>query len=513
MKKIMPVILLFTLITFLACNGGSAGSTVADKAVTDDTLIVIMSGEAVTLDPQASNDSATSRVTKQIYNTLVTQNENMEIVPQLAESWEITDNGTLLSLKLREGVKFHNGETFTAQDVKFTLERALTSPHVSHIISVIAPNGITIIDDYSLEIRMTDSFAPILSHLAHTAISILNEKAVTEAGDSYGQNPVGTGPYQFVQWVLGDNITLVRNDDYFDENAKIKNLMLRVITENSARAIALETGDAHIAYDLAPNDIARMEASDALKVIRSANFSSAYIGFNASKAPFNDIKVRQAINLALDMDSIIEAVYFGAGSPAKGPIGQKVWGYNTALPGYDYDIQRAKELMIEAGYQNGFTTTIWTNDNQQRIDIAEIAQAQLAEIGITVEIEILEWAAYLERTALGDHEMFILGWVTVTGDPDYGLYATFHSNSFGSAGNRTFYANARVDELLDRARVSGDPTVREEAYKEVQEIIFDEAPWIFTWEGEDLNGAQSYIEGFVNNPSGHHRLDTVYFNK
>lgn len=167
--------------------------------------------------------------------------------------------------------------------------------------------------------------------------------------------------------------------------------------------------------------------------------------------------------------------------------------------------------MAEAGYADGFKTTIWTNDNQQRMDIAEIVQNQLKEIGIEAEVKVIEWGAYLDGTANGEHDMFILGWVTVTGDPDYGLYALFHSSQHGAAGNRTFYSNARVDELLDTARGTADPAAREAAYKEAQEIIRDEAPWIFTWTGEDLTGTRSNVKGFTQHPAGHHKLAGVYF--
>ncbi len=503
MKKLLTVVLALALVALIGCS--------ANSTLSNDELVVVMGGEAVTLDPHGQNDQPSSRVRKQIYNTLVTQNESMEIVPGLATEWEITDGGQTLTLKLREGVTFHNGNDFNAEDVKFSLERALASAHVKNIVQAIDPNGITVIDDYTVEIKMLFPFAPILAHLAHTAISILDEEATIAGGDDYGQNPVGTGPYKFVSWTLGDSIELTRFDEYWGEKALIENVRMRVITENAARAIAVETGDAHIVYDVAPSDVARIEANPELKMIRSPNFSSQYIGFNVQKEPFDDVRVRQAINLALDMDSIVEAVYFGTGSASKGPIVESVWAYNTDLPGYGYDVEAAKALMVEAGYADGFETTIWVNENDQRIQASEIIQAQLAEIGITLNIEILEWAAYLERTSLGEHEIYYLGWVTVTGDPDYGLYATFHTESFGAAGNRSFYSNPRVDELLTAGRTTGDPDARMAAYKEAQEIIFDEAPWIFTWQGEDLNATRSNVAGFVNNPAGHHKLETVYF--
>ncbi len=486
-------------------------ATPAGPVSSKDTLTVAQGADPKGLDPQGGNEQPGSRVMKQIYNTLVEQNEKMELVPGLAESWKFEDDDKVLVLNLRKGVKFHNGETFKASDVKFTLERASASPDVSHIVSAIDATKIEVVDDNTIKIGLKFPFAPILSHLAHTASSIVNEKAVKDGGDQYRQNPVGTGPYKFVEWKIGDSITMVRNEEYWGTPAPVKNLIMRTITENANRTIEVETGGIDIAYDIPPADIARVEGNADLKLIRSLNFSSAYIGFNAAKAPFDNPKVRQAINYALDMDSIVKAVYYGAGKPSKGPITEKVWAFNDKLEAYSYDVEKAKALLAEAGFPNGFSTTLWTNDNAQRIEIAEIAQNQLKAIGIEAKVEIIEWAKYLEDTANGKHDMYILGWVCVTGDPDYGLFATFHSSSFGAAGNRSFYKNDKVDELLDKGRTSVVPAEREASYKEAQQIIRDDAPWIFVQQGEDLNAVRKNVEGFVNNPAGHHKLFNVYF--
>ena len=245
--------------------------------------------------------------------------------------------------------------------------------------------------------------------------------------------------------------------------------------------------------------------------MRDANLSVTYIGFNVDKAPFNDVRVRQAINLAVDMEAVVNAVYAGVGSPAKGPLGPNVFGANMDLEGWDRDLDTARALLAEAGFADGFTTTLWTNDNLQRVQIAEIVQNQLADVGITVEIVEVEWTKYLADTAAGLHDMFILGWTTVTADADYGLYALFHSSAVGTPGNRTFYRNARVDELLDLGRTTTDQAARLAAYREAQEIIRNEAPWVFTWNGENISGTQSNVTGFKQHPAGHHNLAGVSF--
>ncbi len=503
-------------------TGGDTGATTESESTgteeegatsegtATDTLIVSQGADAATLDPQGGNDQPSSRIMKQIYDTLFVQDENMDVQPGLVETYEIVDDGTTLNITLREGVTFHNGNALTTEDVKFTLERAIESPHVGHIVSAIDPANIVITDDLNMSIGMLYPFAPILSHLAHTGVSIVNKAAVEEGGETYGQNPVGTGPYSLAEWKSGESLSLVRNDSYWNDVALTQNILFRVIPETETAMLELETGGIDIIYDIAASNIGRVEGNADLELVRSPNFSTTYIGFNLLKEPYDDVLVRQAINHALNMEEIVTAVYYGAGSPAKGPIGSSVWAYNDSLTGYEYDVEKAKELLTEAGYPDGFSTTLWVNDgNQQRSEISVIVQNQLKEVGIEVEIEVVEWTKYLDDTAAGLHDMFILGWVTVTGDPDYGLYATFHSEQQGSAGNRAFYANSEVDSLLDEARTSADQDLREANYHAAQELIAEDAPWIFTWEGEDLTGLRSNIEGFVNNPAGHHVLKTV----
>ncbi|ABR49059.1 extracellular solute-binding protein, family 5 [Alkaliphilus metalliredigens QYMF] len=511
---LLSLILVFALVA-VGCSSPEApagGEEVVEGEVTESkTVLVVGQGaDAVSLDPHATNDQPSSRVSKQIYDTLVEQDQNMALQPGLATSWEEIDELTF-EFTLKQGVVFHNGEAFTANDVKFTLLRALESTHIGHIVGQIDPEGIEIIDDHTIRISTTEPFAPLLAHLAHTATAMLNETAVTEAGEDYGQHPIGTGPFVFDKWNTGDSIELLRNDNYHGEAPKIEKVIMRSITENANRTIELETGQIDIAYDISPNDVNRVEAHDDLILLRQPNFSTAYVGFNVAKEPYNDVRVRQAINYAVDMEAIVEAVYQGVGAPAKGPLGPNVWASNQSLEEYGFDQEKAKELLAEAGYPEGFKTTLWTNQNQQREDIATIVANQLGQIGIEAEISVVEWGTYLEDTAAGKHDMLIMGWTTVTGDPDYGLYSLFHSKSTGTAGNRSFYGNDRVDELLDLGRRSADPVEREAYYMEAQVIIRDEAPWIFTWSGEDLNGTQSDVRGFVPHPAGHHKLHGVYF--
>ena len=471
-------------------------------------LVVGQSADAVTLDPHGTNDSRSALVIKQMYETLVIQDEELNLKPGLASSWEMIDERTY-EFALQEGVYFHNGALFTARDVKFTLLRALDSPNVSHIAEAIDGESITIIDDYTIQIATKEPFAPLLAHLAHAAMSMLSEEAVTAAGDDYGQNPVGTGRYRFEDWLIGDRITLTRNEDYYGELAKTENLIIRTITEASSRLIELETGQVDIALDIVPSDMSSIENHEALVLHKEADLRTNYIGFNLNKEPFNDVRVRQAINYAIDVELIVETILEGVGEVATGPIGLNVWGANSNLLSYDYDLQRAQELLVEAGYADGFKTTLWIDDDTTRVSIATIVSNQLGQIGIDVEIVGMEWGTYLEQTSEGNHDMFMLGWTAVTADADYGLYPLFHSSQFGAGGNRTFYGNDRVDELLAVGRSTSDVDQRLTYYLEAQEIIVEDAPWVFLNVGETLIGASEQVNGFKINPSGHHTFYNV----
>lgn len=473
-------------------------------------LRVGQGADAVSLSPHNTNDQPSARVMRQIYDTLVVQTEDLELVPGLAESWEQIDELTW-EFTIREGVTFHNGDTLTASDVKFTLDR-LRDPEVGAPAAFLVGfiDEIELVDDMTVRIITESPFVPALTHLSHTATSILNERAVTEAGEDYGTEVViGTGPFRFVSWETASQIVLDRNEDWWGGEVLPERVIFRPIPEGTVRAIELETGGIDIAYALEPRDAIRFEDTAGINLASVETLSTNYVGFNAQSEPFDDVRVRQAINYAIDVDTIVEAIFEGRALGASSPISPQVFGSHPGLEPFGYDPERARELLAEAGYADGFSTTIWTNDNPLRIQIAEIAQAQLGELGIDVDVQVLEWSTYLDETAAGNHDMFILGWVTVTADADYGLYALFHSSQFGAPGNRTFWSNERVDELLDLGRRTEDPDQRLEFYLEAQEIIREEAPWIFLLITIEDNGLRDYVAGFEPHPAGHHRLYNV----
>lgn len=552
--------LAFFVIAFLtvmaACSSDenveeeAAGDDAAESENTGDLTIGTMA-DVVTLDLHGSNDSASSQVRTNIYERLLDQDVNMELQPGLATEYEQVDE-TTWNFKLREGTTFHNGDNFTAEDVVATFDRvrdeALASP-VLFLFEMI--EEVEVVNDYEINIHTSIPFAPLASHLAHSTAGIMPKELIDsdyqaaldaagvdmtleeyyEARDSGGEEydsvkeqisehvgtvigsePNGTNHLKYVSRSAGDTVELEKFEDFQGGDRYFENVTFKVIPESGARMAELETGGVQIATDVDSSSIERIEngADTALTVKDSVRMS--YLGFNMNKEPFDDIKVRQAISYAIDREEIVAGVYDDMGIPAKGPLAPGVWGYSEDLEGQEYNIEKAKELLAETDMADGFDTTIWVNDDQQIIDTAVYIQNELAELNINVEIEQFEWGAYLETLANGNHEMFILGWTTVTGDADYGLYALFHSKNQGAAGNRVFYDNPEVDELLDAGRAEVDDEARQQIYTDIEEILVEESPSSYLFHVQFAVGYnESSLSEVEIDPTGRVHLDTVRF--
>ncbi len=504
-KRIMLLVTLVLVmsITLTACGGGS-NVDLENK----DTLVIANGADAPTLDPHKENDNVSAQVTGQIFNRLIHVNEDMEFEPEIATEWENVDDLNWI-FKIRQGVKFHNGEELTVNDVKYSLDRHRNSMEVAHILEAV--ENVEVIDDETIKITTKKPFAALPSHLGHNTVMMLHEETTEKLGDKFGQEPVGTGPYQFKNWNIGDSIELAKFDDYFGEVSTVENMVFKNIPEGTNRTIGLETGEVDIVIEIDPTDKERVEENPDLEYISIPGFGVDYIGFNTKKEPFNDVRVRQAINYAINVDEIVDVVMEGTASVAKGPLAENVVGANNELKGYEYNPEKAKELLAEAGYPEGFKTSLTTNDNGLRVSIAEMVQDQLKQVGIDVDVDQVEWGAYLDKTAAGDHEMFILGWIATTGDADYGLSSRYLSENHGGGGNRMFYTNEKVDELIKGANGEINPEKRIEMYKEAQEIILQDAPDVLLKNNALTFGLQKYVKGFVPHPSGSNDFTKVYF--
>ena len=510
LKLFSLILIALLVITTSACNRG--GGTGTGRT---DTLIVGAAAMPANLDPALTNDIPSARLIFHIYDTLVYIDYDLEPQPNLAERWEWVNPANPMALRvfLRRGVRFHNGDTFTANDVKFTLERNSQSPPIANVAGMI--DSVTVVNDYEAIINLSYPFVPFVHFLGHTGNSIVNERAITELGtDAHSRAPVGTGPYRVTNVIAGDRVEFVRWDDYWDTPAIIENLVVRSLADASTRLIALETGEIDIMLEVPPPDMSRVRNHQDLTLYHESNLSTNYISFNVARPPFNDVRVGHAIQHAIDLNAMVEAVYLGALTPTTGPINNKVWASAAdRLQPFAYNPERARQLLAEAGFPNGFSATFLTNEgNPQRFDTAEIMQNMLRAVGIDMSIQILEWGTFLDVTARGESDIYMLGWVTSTGDPDHGLYAMFHSSLLGAGGNRTFYVNPEVDRLLDAGRVEPDPVRRAEIYYQIQQIIRDDSPWIFQSAGAEIIGVRNNVRGFRVAPNQRHKFYTLSLN-
>ncbi len=478
-----------------------------------DTLVVATTYDAKTLDPYMTNDVASSNAMRQIYETLVTIDDKGEVVPALAEKVERVDPKTY-RFTLKKGVKFHNGETLTADDALYSLKRAYEKgASVRHIMGVIDPEGFKKIDDLTFEVKTKDAMSSFLAALTHFGGGvILNKKAVEAAGDDYGFKPVGTGPYKLVNWKKGDRMELARFEGYHGPKPEFAKMVLRVIPEASSRTIELESGDVDIAFEISSLDVSRIEANKDLKLATLVDNSTTYLGFNCSKPPFDNQKLRQAIAMAINIPASVKAVFRGNAYPANGPVAPNVKYHNDELQVPKADLKKAKELLAEAGYPDGLKTTLWTNSKKVRVDMATIIQAQLKKIGVDVKIQVLEWGAYLQGLKEFTHQMFLVGWTCQTPDPDMAVYPVFHSTQIGG-NNFAAFGDKDVDALLDKARVTPDGPERKAMYFEIQKMLREKTPWVSLANKKFAFGLQNYIEGFVPSPFGFHALYAVKMKK
>jgi len=534
-----------------AAAGGNEG--VAPSA-SGGTVVHIAMTESPFMDAVRQNDSATADITSQMFEGLVqfTPYPYNEVVGALATSWQAIGDGRTWEFNLRQGVQFHDGSAFNAYAMKWSLERALDPREASPGLFIIEMiESVEVIDEYTLHITTEFPFTPLIGHLSHPvafAISpnalanevhqrVIDFDAWTPTDDDDGEDrpdeyvlnpwqeaviayqegrglsadpsmvthrPIGTGPFVFGHRVGGDYTRLVPNQNHWRATPAFDELIFRVVPDAVTRFAMLIAGEGST-LALMPVDVAQVANHSQLTPLNIAGTGIDYIGFNMAVEPLNDIRVRHALTYALNVESVIIAAYEGIGIPAVGPIGPNVlYSPHDYFTRREFNPARARELLAEAGYEDGFDLRFWYNQgNAARRAVGEIAQAYWAQIGVNLTVETVEWGTYLDHTAEGLHDTFILGWTTVTGDPDYGTISLFHSDFIGAPGNRTFFSNAEVDALLDEGRMSTDSNRRREIYRDLTEVLIEEAPWLFIrhpihpWASYNLNG---FAVDFNNRP-------------
>lgn len=488
-------------------------------------LIVSISELPDTLDPHRTGAAITSTVLRQATDPLIRKNLDNEFVPGLATEWDISEDGLTWTFKLREDVTFHDGTPLNAEAVKASFDRILDpeTNAVSARTQVGSMSSTEVIDEFTFSFTTDEPFAPLLNNLSGALLSPVSVAAAEEMGADFGQTPVGTGPWIIEEWRTGDRITLRRNPDYnwgpdyFHEGpAYIETIVFQSIIEEASRVAAFETGETH-QLSLPAIDIPRMLESGEFNVVDYLRLGVVFIEFNIEAAPFDDILVRQALNHAVEPNDVLSAALEDYGQVVHGFLPPSIFGYWDGIEdyAYDYDVDRAGELLDEAGWTMGdngirekdgeplsFTLLNLPTDAWGRA--AQVVQSQLRDVGVEMEIQQMEFATLLDEAAAGNHQAEMMGY---TGsDPDI-AFTWFHSSNAGSGLNMSHIKDPELDEMIETARVTMDLDERAEQYAEIQRFIVDQALWIPLW-------ADEYYIAFnkaLKNASFHDDGYAIYF--
>jgi dipeptide transport system substrate-binding protein len=471
---------------------------------------------------------------RQIFDRLVEFDPgDLTIVPGLAESWDISDDGLSYTFKLRAGVKFHSNKNFAASrefnadDVVYSFERQLLVDHPMHSVSggqyeyfesmgmPALIQSIDKIDALTVRFTLNRPEAPFLSNLGMDFAAIMSREqadAMLAAGtpEKADLEPVGTGPFLLLAYQKDAVIRYKSHPDYWAGKAAVDDLIFAITPDASVRLQKLRAGECHVMAYPNPADIAMIRNDPELTLQEQAGLNIGYLAFNTEKAPFTDRRVRQALNMAVNKQAIIDAVYQGEGMIAKNPFPPTIWSYNEAIEDYPYDPEGARQLLAEAGVGN-LETDIWAmpvqrpyNPNARRM--AELIQADWAKVGVDARPVTFEWGEYLKRSKMGEHQTVLLGWTGDNGDPDNFLFTLLSCGAAKDAANRARWCNQEFDELLMQAKRTADITRRTAYYEKAQLIFKEEAPWITIAHSVVFMPMRKEVVGYKIDPFGLHKF-------
>ncbi|HED4469088.1 ABC transporter substrate-binding protein [Pasteurella multocida] len=520
-----------------------AMTSTAAFAAAPKTFVYCSEASPSYLSPVLGTDGATIDASGQaMFNGLTTfERGTTNVIPALAEKWDVSEDGKTYVFHLRKGVKFHSNKDFkptrdfNADDVVFSFNRQLDPNHPYHKVSggsyeyFIGMDMQNIIDkvekvdDYTVKISLNVPNAPFLANLAMDFASIYSAQyadamAKAKTPEKLDSAPIGTGPFEFVSYQKDSAVRYKAFENYWQGKAKIDRLVFSITPDASVRYAKLQKGECHAAPYPNPADIAKLKADSNITLLTKPGLNVGYLNFNVQKAPFDNVKVRQALNYAVNKDAIIESVYQGAGQVAKNPIPPTMWSYNDEVKDYAYDPEKAKALLKEAGFENGFETDLWAmpvsrpyNPNARRM--AELVQADWEKVGVKAKIVSYEWGEYLKRMRAGDHQTGMMGWTGDNGDPDNFLNTLLSCAAVESGSNYANFCHKEFNDLVTKAAQVTDPAERTALYQQAQLVFKEQAPWITIAHSTTYFPVRKEVKGYVIDPFGLHNFYEVELEK
>ncbi|KAB2336622.1 glutathione ABC transporter substrate-binding protein [Cytobacillus depressus] len=524
-KRLSAMLTIFfaVSIVLMGCSGSNNEKTessnkeqpIAKKEGKDITIAV--ASDFISMDPHDTNDTLSYSAQKTMLEGLVGFDKDMKVIPVLAEEYSVNEAATEFTFKLRQGVTFHDGEPFNAEAVKANIDR-LANPDNNlkrhSLFSVVKETQV--VDEYTVKVVLSEPFGPMINNFAHPAAMMLSPKAMETYGKEVSRNPVGTGQYIFKDWQPGDHLTVTKNENYWNGSAKVDSITFKPSLENGSRVAMLQAGEADFIYPVPSEQVKAIDGKDGIVVENGPSIITRYLSMNTMKEPFNDVRVRQAINYAINKEAFLGVVMNGYASELKSVIAPNTQFYSEQ-ESYGFNVEKAKELLKEAGYENGFNTKVWGQNNSQAVKGMEFIQQQLAQIGIKVEVVPMEtgtmtdsiWSVTNPEDA--DIELYYGGWSPSTGDADWGIRPLVGGTEAfpPSSYNTAYYNNEDVNRLIKEGLATADPEKRNVAYKELQEIVWKDAPWAFLASDDTLYGMKNYLEGIYLLPDGSLSLENI----
>jgi len=498
------------------------------------TLVFCSEGSPENFYPAINTTGTSFDANSQIYSRIVDfERGGTSVVPGLAERWTISPDGLEYTFHLRKGVKWHSNRTFkptrdfNADDILFAIERQwqeshpyfkVTSPNHSYFNDMGMPKllkSVTKVDDYTVKFTLNHPEAPFLANLAMEYAGIQSKEyadAMLKAGtpEKIDQEPIGTGPFFLVNYQKDAVIRYKAFPEFWGGKAKIDDLVFSITPDASVRWAKLQKGECHVMPYPNPADLDAIRKDPGVQVLEQPGLNVGYLAYNTQKKPFEDVRVRKAMNMAINKKAIIDGVYLSTGVPAKNPIPPSMWSYNDKVKDDPYDPEAAKKLLAQAGYAEGFATDLWAmpvqrpyNPNAKRI--AELIQADLAKIGVKAEIKTFEWGEYRKRMQAGEHQMGMLGWTGDNGDPDNFLHTLLGCASAQSGGsNVAKFCHKEFDDLVVKAKSTPKQSERAELYGKAQEVFKEQAPWFTIAHAVQLKPVRKEVVDFKLSPFGRH---------